>query len=86
MKALKRHLCLLLCVAMLLTVVLTAVGCGQTDEPADTTTAAGTAGDSIDHIMAIPNGATILQQYVMDDLLSATVSDHCPHFADVVLP
>ena len=42
MKALKRHLCLLLCVAMLLTVVLTAVGCGQTDEPADTTTAAGT--------------------------------------------
>ena len=48
--------------------------------------AAGTAGDSIDHIMAIPNGATILQQYVMDDLLSATVSDHCPHFADVVLP
>ena len=46
MKALKRHLCLLLCVAMLLTVVLTAVGCGQTDEPADTTTAAGTAVDT----------------------------------------
>lgn len=48
--------------------------------------AAGTAGDSIDHIMTIANGAAILQQYVLDDPLSATVSDHCPHFVDVVLP
>jgi endonuclease/exonuclease/phosphatase family metal-dependent hydrolase len=48
--------------------------------------AAGTAGDSIDHIMTIANGAAILQQYVLNDPLSATVSDHCPHFADVVLP
>lgn len=48
--------------------------------------AAGTAGDSIDHIMAIANGAAILQQYVLNDPLSATVSDHCPHFVDVVLP
>ncbi|MBQ7322094.1 MAG: endonuclease/exonuclease/phosphatase family protein [Clostridia bacterium] len=48
--------------------------------------AAGTAGDSIDHIMTVPGGATILRQYVMDDMLSATVSDHCPHFVDVVLP
>jgi endonuclease/exonuclease/phosphatase family metal-dependent hydrolase len=48
--------------------------------------AAGTAGDSIDHIMTIANGAAILQQYVLNDPLSATVSDHCPHFVDVVLP
>lgn len=38
MKTLKRHLSLLLCIAMLLTVVLTAVACGKSDTPADTTT------------------------------------------------
>lgn len=38
MKTLKRHLSLLLCVAMLLTVVLTAVACGKSETPADTTT------------------------------------------------
>lgn len=46
MKALKRHLSLLLCVAMLLTVVLTAVACGKSDTPADTTTAATTTSDT----------------------------------------
>ena len=48
--------------------------------------AAGTSGGSIDHIMTAPNGATILQYRVMSDMLSATVSDHCPHFVDVNLP
>lgn len=48
--------------------------------------AAGTSGGSIDHIMTIPNGAQILQYRVMSGSLSATISDHCPHFVDVILP
>ena len=48
--------------------------------------AAGTISGSIDHIMTLANGATILQYRVLNDALSATVSDHCPHFADVKLP
>ena len=46
----------------------------------------GTVSGSIDHIMTIPGGASILQYRVMNDALSATISDHCPHFADVILP
>lgn len=48
--------------------------------------AAGTSGGSIDHIMTVPNGAQILQYRVMSGKLSATISDHCPHFVDVDLP
>ena len=54
-------------------------------EPTNGATA-GTISGSIDHIMTLINGASVLQYRVMDDSLSATVSDHCPHFVDIKLP
>ena len=42
MKTMKRHISLLLCVAMLLTLVLTAVACGKAEETETTTTASTT--------------------------------------------
>ena len=56
MKAFTRYISLLLCAVMLLTLVLTAVACGKTDEPAATTTTAST--DSPDGTTAATEATT----------------------------
>jgi endonuclease/exonuclease/phosphatase family metal-dependent hydrolase len=45
----------------------------------------GTSGKAIDHIMLMGTGIKINVYSVLTDSISATTSDHCPHFADISL-
>lgn len=44
----------------------------------------GTSENAIDHIMTSGSGIKINRYSVLTDSISATTSDHCPHFVDVV--
>jgi len=45
----------------------------------------GTAERAIDHIMTRGDGMIVHRYSVLVDRISATTSDHCPHFADITI-